>query len=374
VFPHVSSIRWLSCKLLLSGAGVVAAVWVGGLSISVGAVNAGPGVMAPGTANHGIVIAVVRPPSPTGTPTPTKVPTGLPCNPSNPTACESGFCTNNVCCDSDVCPDPTDRCDISGFEGTCAPQFLEGDECQKQTDCEDPLLCTLDQTSSTGARCNPPMPPTRTRLPTATPTPRIRITVGSGRAGPGDAVSVTISLATSGASVVATSNDITFDSEALTLSTCEVNAAIGKTLALSSVDAGTIRVFVESRQNTSPISDGALYVCTFRVAAFALPVTYPLKNENAIAFSPAGTQFQDVVGVDGSISISLVPHACPGDCNGNKSVTVDELIVGVNIALGNMAIDTCAEFDLDGDGTVTVDELITGVNSALSGCAAAASS
>lgn len=111
-------------------------------------------------------------PTPTLTPTalPTFIPSGSPCDPNHPEQCELGFCTNNVCCDSDVCPDPQDRCDISGFEGTCAPPLLEGDECQRNTDCEDPLVCTLDQTSSTGARCEPPPPPSPTLIP-FTPAP-----------------------------------------------------------------------------------------------------------------------------------------------------------------------------------------------------------
>jgi hypothetical protein len=62
--------------------------------------------------------------------------------------------------------------------------------------------------------------------------------------------------------------------------------------------------------------------------------------------------------------------ACVGDCNGNQQVTVDELITGVNIALGNTALEQCEEFDANGDFQVTVDELITAVNNALSGCLA----
>ena len=82
-------------------------------------------------------------PTPTSTPTPlpTAVPTGGPC--TSPDVCDTGFCTNNVCCDSDTCLDP-DRCDIFGTEGTCAPPLLEGDPCLKNTDCEDPLICAFD--------------------------------------------------------------------------------------------------------------------------------------------------------------------------------------------------------------------------------------
>jgi hypothetical protein len=65
---------------------------------------------------------------------------------------------------------------------------------------------------------------------------------------------------------------------------------------------------------------------------------------------------------------TAAPH-CTGDCNEDGNVTVDELIKGVNIALGSATIENCPVFDKNDDGTVTVDELVTGVNNALSGCA-----
>jgi hypothetical protein len=63
------------------------------------------------------------------------------------------------------------------------------------------------------------------------------------------------------------------------------------------------------------------------------------------------------------------PPSCAGDCNGDGTVTVNELITAVNIALGNAPVSTCPAVDTNGDGTVTVNELIQAVNSALNGCA-----
>jgi hypothetical protein len=60
--------------------------------------------------------------------------------------------------------------------------------------------------------------------------------------------------------------------------------------------------------------------------------------------------------------------ACPGDCSGDGAVTVNELVLGVNIAFGGAALDQCGSFDVNGDGAVTVNELIGAVNSALNGC------
>lgn len=71
-----------------------------------------------------------------------------------------------------------------------------------------------------------------------------------------------------------------------------------------------------------------------------------------------------------SFRIGAAPTACTGDCNENGNVTVEELIKGVNIALGSATIDRCPLFDKNGNGAITVDELVTGVNNALGGCVA----
>lgn len=60
---------------------------------------------------------------------------------------------------------------------------------------------------------------------------------------------------------------------------------------------------------------------------------------------------------------------CVGDCGGDGEVTIDEIIIGVNIAMGVAPMESCRVFDAGGDGEVTVEELIMGVNSALLGCA-----
>jgi hypothetical protein len=64
--------------------------------------------------------------------------------------------------------------------------------------------------------------------------------------------------------------------------------------------------------------------------------------------------------------------ACIGDCDVGGAVTVDELITGVTIALGEADVDACLAFDADGNEAVTVDELVAGVDNALDGCPAAA--
>jgi hypothetical protein len=64
------------------------------------------------------------------------------------------------------------------------------------------------------------------------------------------------------------------------------------------------------------------------------------------------------------------PPACPGDCNGNGAVTVDELVRAVNILLGNQPITNCRRGDANGNGEITCAEINRGTNNALNGCPA----
>ncbi len=59
---------------------------------------------------------------------------------------------------------------------------------------------------------------------------------------------------------------------------------------------------------------------------------------------------------------------CPGDCNGDGVVQVNEIVQGVAIALGQAPVGTCPSFDGDDDGAVSIAELLTAVNALLSGC------
>jgi hypothetical protein len=47
-------------------------------------------------------------------------------------------------------------------------------------------------------------------------------------------------------------------------------------------------------------------------------------------------------------------------------VSVDELVIGIQIALSETG--ACAALDANEDGIITVDELVTAVGNALTGC------
>lgn len=60
--------------------------------------------------------------------------------------------------------------------------------------------------------------------------------------------------------------------------------------------------------------------------------------------------------------------ACVGDCSGDGTVTLGELVAGVNVALGTASISACPAIDRDGDGSVDVNEILTAVNSSMIAC------
>jgi hypothetical protein len=66
-----------------------------------------------------------------------------------------------------------------------------------------------------------------------------------------------------------------------------------------------------------------------------------------------------------AIRLTLV---IPGDCDGDGTVSISELITGVSIAVGTSPVSVCPPFDGDGSGTVSIAELVRAVNIALSGC------
>jgi hypothetical protein len=65
--------------------------------------------------------------------------------------------------------------------------------------------------------------------------------------------------------------------------------------------------------------------------------------------------------------------ACTGDCNGDGSVSIDELILGVRIALGLSPLASCTAFDADGKGMVSIAELVQATHASLDHCPAAPS-
>ncbi len=67
-------------------------------------------------------------------------------------------------------------------------------------------------------------------------------------------------------------------------------------------------------------------------------------------------------------ALPAVAQPCAGDCDGNGTVAIHELVMGVQIALGTADMGQCEALDVDSDGTCRIDELILAVDSALDAC------
>ena len=66
-------------------------------------------------------------------------------------------------------------------------------------------------------------------------------------------------------------------------------------------------------------------------------------------------------------TLSSAP-SCPGDCAGDGVVTISDLVLAVNVALGSATVSECPAADRNGNGQVEINELIAAVNAALGGC------
>ncbi len=69
-----------------------------------------------------------------------------------------------------------------------------------------------------------------------------------------------------------------------------------------------------------------------------------------------------------SHTVAPTAVSCVGDCGGDGTVTVGDLLTMVNVALGNTPVSTCRVGDPNGDGQIVVNEIVMSVENALDGC------
>ena len=153
---------------------------------------------------------------------------------------------------------------------------------------------------------------------------------------------------------------------------CRVAARLAATHQVGGTvpEVGLLRFSVFDVTALDPLGNGELATCDFRILPTATRSSAELTPE--FVELRGGEGDVPAVAVGGSIVITDVtpgPAAqCTGDCDGNATVTIDELIRGVGISLGNLPLTECGVFDASGDGAVSISELITGVNHTLHGC------
>ena len=158
--------------------------------------------------------------------------------------------------------------------------------------------------------------------PVATPTPvRPSIVINPLRGEPGQDVFIAAHLATAGATVAGTQNDIVFDSNNTPIAAfgdgtpdCAVNPDIDKTAASFAFQppgcrgnaCTSMRATIFSADNVTPIADSAvLYTCTVSIAATAPTGVYPLTIDGVVLSTPDGQPVPDAM-VTSSAIVFLV--------------------------------------------------------------------
>jgi len=303
------------------------------------------------------------------------------CNP------ETGECTTvangTACDDEDVCT-VDDRC-VDGYCEGLAPGDVPT---ATHTPTEEP---TSTPTSTDTYTETPTERPTNTPTPTNTATPTVTVTPTSCGADPalvdpltsptgllqqtitGEArltgarvvrVTSDAGLCTPG-NVTATSFEAVCDllpGQTNHIEVCVVNQLCGGDACTTEDRNGQpLEVVQLSPTETATPTESPTLTPTVSPTGTLTPSVTPTT-------SPTETQAPTL-----TATISPTPtlgEVCPGDCDGGGTVTVDELVKGVRIALGEAGLDTCPPFDANDDGTVTIDELVKAVRAALEGCSA----
>jgi hypothetical protein len=106
------------------------------------------------------------------------------------------------------------------------------------------------------------------------------------------------------------------------------------------------------------------------------PTVTPTRTTTTIPTGAPTLTATPTITPTGTATVNVTPtptdtpelSPCVGDCNDDGTVTVDEMLTMVNIALGNTPVTSCRAGDANMDGQITIDEILTAVNNALNGC------
>jgi hypothetical protein len=212
------------------------------------------------------------------------------------------------------------------------------------------------------------------------------VRIGSATGAPGETVPIEARLALldEAAEVVGVEANLTFTAAASVAATlsgapdCTLDPDISMGVesfvfqpngCTAGTDCTGVRALLFSLANTEPLPDDALlFTCDVAIGAATAAGVYPLTAGPMLGSDPDGGPLL-LIGADGAVTVELPPPpACVGDCDGSGEVSVNELLIGVNILLGSTAVAQCPAMDVGADGSVSVSEIIAAVNVALGTC------
>ena len=312
-------------------------------------------------------------PTPTDTPLDTATPTDTPIDVFTPTGTPTGTAAATFTATETLTPTGTPT-------GTAAATFTSTPTGTPTGTAAATFTSTPTGTPTGTAAATVTSTATRTPTVSVTPTPTggfIRIQVGTAVGQPGSTVGFAVTLIfVDRFQIVSTHNTIAIDPDVPFAVSggapdCTVNPALQKpdssfAFLPDGCDPGDDCADVDaliSGPSGSPVIpvDSVLYTCRIAIPADAEDGTYPLDCTGLKAINAEGAEVNSAC-TAGEV---IVESNITGDCNGDGVVTIEELIVGVNISLGNQPITNCPAYDTNGDGEVTIEELIQAVNNAL---------
>ncbi len=125
---------------------------------------------------------------------------------------------------------------------------------------------------------------------------------------------------------------------------------------------------------TTPVVEEATATPTETSAATATPTATPTASATpppSETATPTETATTTPVTEEATATPTASPTGpplCVGDCDGSTDVSRADLLLGVNIALGNVASSECAPLDTDGTAPVTITQLVRAIGNALTSC------
>lgn len=153
---------------------------------------------------------------------------------------------------------------------------------------------------------------------------------------------------------------LTADGAMAYVATQREDSGVGEVLPIATA-SGQVNVVIEVGDNPEALAltaDGELVL-----VANAGSDTVSLieaRRQRVTATIPVGTTPM-------GIAIGVVP-LCPGDCDGDGRVVVDELVTAVNLALTQQPVTPCPAVDRNANGVITIDELVAATDTMLEGC------
>lgn len=186
-----------------------------------------------------------------------------------------------------------------------------------------------------------------------------------------------IDTATNSVSTTVTFNSLTLPS-AVAVTPDGTKAYVGGDSAVLVIDTATLLVtatIAEATQNRAIVisPDGQSAYAADTLGGIVVLDTATDAIRNRFSLFPECADLPKHGCYPLGFVIATIPNhgcmlRCRGDCNADGQVGIEEIITGLEIALGRLSPDDCREMDENEDGIVEVAEVVQAVASALTHC------